>query len=244
MLRRALFTRSPRPDAEDAFRWRGEDVSRLENLSDIVFALAISLLMATAKVPATFAELIPTLQTFVPLAGCFAIILVVWQVHYTFFRRYGLSDGTTVALNAVLLFLVLLFVYPLRFMADFQTGILFGRYASGQELAAVVSLAELPYLQLVYSGGYAAVFGVFALLYRHAGREADRLELTPAERILTAERVTLATIHIGVGLAAIGLAFVLPSVWASLSWVVYVLLWPLLPLARRPYRRRLTALAD
>ena len=239
MLRRALFDRPRRPDAEDAFRWRGQDVSRLENLSDIVFALAISLLMATADVPASFAELAETLQTFVPLAGCFALLLAVWQVHYTYFRRYGLSDGRTVALNAVLLFLVLLFVYPLRFLADFQAGILFGRYASGRELAAVVSFEQIPFLQLVYSGGYAAVFGVFALLYRHAARQADALALTPAERTLTAERVALASTHVAVALLAIALAFVLPRVWTPMSWMAYMLLWPALPVVRRRYRLRL-----
>lgn len=242
MLRRTLFDRSRRPDAEDAFRWRGEDVSRLENLSDIVFALAISLLVATGDVPQTFAELLATLQNFVPLAGGFAIVLVVWQLHYTFFRRYDLSDGPTVWLNAVLLFLVLLFVYPLRFLADFQADLIFGRFASMREASEVVSLAEIPYLQLVYSGGYAAVFAVFGLLYWHAGRQADALDLTATKRVLTAERVALSGMHVGIGLAAIGLAFALPAVWSTLSWTAYVLIWPLVAGIRRRYRRRLVGL--
>ena len=242
MLRRALFDRGPAADAahavEDDFRWRGEGVSRLENLSDIVFAFALSFLVATTDAPEDFAQLQAALVGFVPLAFCFALLLLVWHSHYTFFRRYGLEDRRTVGLNAVLLFLILLFVYPLRFIARLQTEVLLGRFETARDLAAVLSLDQISSLQLVYSGGYAAVFAVFALLYRHAGQRHRQLDLSPVERVLTAERVAIASVHVGVGLAAIGLAFLLPVVWTPFSWCVYFLIWPLLVVVRRPYRRR------
>ena len=247
MLRRVLSDRLPTHDAEDDFRWRGEGVSRVENLSDIVFALAVSLLVASTGVPATFAELLEALTGFLAIAFCFAILLLVWRSHYTFFRRYGLEDNRTVWLNAVLLFLILLYVLPLRFVAGFQSDLLLGRFGSGREIASVLSFEQIPLLQLVYSGGYAAVFGVFALLYHHAGRQADRLDLTPVERVLTAERVALASVHVAAGMAAIALAFTLPVQWSFLSWMVYFAIGPSVYLVRRLYQGRyqdLTAAPD
>ena len=242
MLRRALFDRGPSADrpreVEDDFQWRGEGVSRLENLSDIVFAFALSFLVASSDVPENFAQLQESLVGFFALAFCFAILLLVWHSHYTFFRRYGLEDGRTVWLNAILLFLILLFVYPLRFVAHFQTNMLLGRFETPQDLAMVLSLDQMPALQLVYSGGYAAVFAIFALLYRHAGNLHRQLELTPVERVLTAERVVMSWVHVGVGLAAVGLAFALPTLWAPVSWFVYFLIWPLLYGVTRPYKRQ------
>ena len=242
MLRRALFTRGDSVetgrDVEDDFLWRGEGVSRLENLSDIVFAFALSFLVASTDVPENFAQLQESLIGFFALAFCFAILLLVWHSHYTFFRRYGLEDGRTVWLNAILLFLILLFVYPLRFVAHFQTDMLLGRFETGQDLAAVLALDQIPELQLVYSGGYAAVFAIFALLYRHAGKLHRQLELTPVERVLTAERVVMSWVHVGVGVSAVGLAFALPVRWAPFSWFVYFLIWPLLYTVTRPYKRR------
>ena len=45
-------------DHDPHFEWRGQSVTRLENLSDIVFALALGMLLLTGAPPATFDELI------------------------------------------------------------------------------------------------------------------------------------------------------------------------------------------
>ena len=242
MIRRALLDRADRGDAEDAFRWRGEGVSRLENLSDIVFAFAVSFLVASAEVPTTFDELVFSMLDFVGIAVCFAIILLVWYVHYLFFRRYGLSDGRTVALNALLLFLILFYVYPLRFLTDFQTDLLTGQLR-GAAVRDVLTFEQAPWLQAVYSCGYAAVFGVFALLYRHALAKADALGLSETERILTEQRVRGNLLHVSVAVVAVALAFVLPGPWSPVSGMVYFALWPLLMWDARRSRRQLAQVA-
>jgi hypothetical protein len=48
---------SERIGAEPDFRWRGYEVSRIEGLSDGVFAIAVTLLIVWLEVPKTFAEL-------------------------------------------------------------------------------------------------------------------------------------------------------------------------------------------
>ena len=76
--------------ADQAFRWRGGEISRLEGLSDAVFAFAVTLLVVSLEVPETFDELLRVLRGFFAFAVCFAILFWVWHDHYRFFRRYGL----------------------------------------------------------------------------------------------------------------------------------------------------------
>src|SRR6266513_2403400 len=101
------------------FRWRSHEVSRIEGLSDAVFAFAITLLVVSLEVPKTFAELMTAVRGFGSFAICFTLLFVVWFNQYKFFRRYGLQDHLTIVLNAVLLFVVLFYVYPLKFVFSF-----------------------------------------------------------------------------------------------------------------------------
>jgi hypothetical protein len=79
--------------ADRGFRWRGGELSRLEGLSDAVFAFAVTLLVVSLEVPATFDELLKVLRGFFAFAVCSSILFWVWYDHYRFFRRYGLADG-------------------------------------------------------------------------------------------------------------------------------------------------------
>ena len=45
-----------------------------------------------------------------------ALFWLIWKEHHRFFSRYGFADTKTSFLNAVLLFVVLLYVYPLKFL--------------------------------------------------------------------------------------------------------------------------------
>ena len=47
---------------------------------------------------------------------CFALLANVWYQHYRFFRRYALETPWAVVLNCALLFFVLFYVYPLKFV--------------------------------------------------------------------------------------------------------------------------------
>src|SRR3954451_8133937 len=107
---------------EPDFRWRATEISRLEGFSDAVFAFAVTLLVVSLEVPKSFTELIAVMKGFVAFGICFAMLVLVWKEHTIYFRRYGLQTPMIVFLNSALLFLVLLYVYPLKFLFGFLVG--------------------------------------------------------------------------------------------------------------------------
>ena len=101
---------------EKYFRWRSGEITRLEAFCDVVFGFALTLLVVSLEVPRNYAELMAAMRGFVPFAVCFAQLVMIWRAHYIFSRRYGLEDRYIVFLNVVLLFVVLFYVYPLKFV--------------------------------------------------------------------------------------------------------------------------------
>ena len=163
------------------FRMRGREVSRIEALSDAVFGFAITLLVVSLEVPQTFNALMEMMRGFAAFAVCFAMLVLVWYQQYKFFRRYGLNDALTFVLNAVLLFVVLFYVYPLKFVWTLLVNMMLGadnrvRLPSG-ELVAAVERNQMWKMMIVFSIGYVAVFTVFTLLYWRAYAKRAELEL-------------------------------------------------------------------
>src|SRR2546428_8812298 len=163
------------------FRWRSHEISRIEGLSDAVFAFAVTLLVVSLEVPKTFDELAITMRGFGAFAISFALLFIVWFNQYKFFRRYGLQDAVTVCLNGVLLFVVLFYVYPLKFLFSFLVNQLMGghgevRLANGNAVS-MVEPGQLSSLMVIFGVGYVAVFAVFVVLHLHALQKRSELEL-------------------------------------------------------------------
>ena len=197
MIRQALAERG---HADPHFRHRSHEVSRIEGLTDGVFAFAVTLLVASLEVPHTYAELMHAMRGFFAFAICFAILFNVWFMHYRFSRRYGLQDRTTHVLTAVLLFVVLFYVYPLKFLF----GTLFDR-VFGYPVASI-DLTQAIHLLVIYGVGYTAVFVVFLLLYLHVLRHREQLELDEVELLVTREALWANVLSVLVGLLSITIA--------------------------------------
>src|SRR5690242_845391 len=170
---------------ERDFHWRGGEISRLEGFSDAVFAFALTLLVVSLEVPRTFHELLHALYGFGGFALCFLAMSLLWFRHYLFFRRYGLEDGYTRVLNGILLFLVLFYVYPLKFLFTLLPGELSGhvpvaRLPDGR-MEPVIESRQVPELMIIYGLGFSAVFLIFGLLYWHAYRQRLAMDLNPLE---------------------------------------------------------------
>ena len=94
----------------------GREVTRLEGFSDAVFGFTLTLLVVSLEVPESFPALKQTLSGFLPFAATFAVVSWIWFEHYLFFLHFKLEDNLTVFFNLVLLFVVLFFAYPLKFV--------------------------------------------------------------------------------------------------------------------------------
>ncbi len=201
---------------QDGFALRGLAFSRLDAFSDVVFGFALTLLVVSLEVPHTFAELHATLRGFFPFAVSFTLLMVIWHGHYKFFRRFGLHDLPTIVINAVLLFVILFYVYPLKFLFTF---VLLG--SSQHSLEGPHQLAEL---MALYGTGFAAIYVLQAALYVNGYRQRATLSLTTLEQMLTRGYIVG-----NIGMAAVGLlsalfAVLVPGSLAGYAGFVYLLI--------------------
>jgi hypothetical protein len=200
--------------------------TRIEFFSDAVFAFSATLLVVALEVPHSYPELERTLWGFVGFALSFLALALIWSSHHAYFRRYQLADRATIALNAMLLFVVLFYVYPLKFMTTSLADVVIGLHPERRN-EMFRSIDDVGRMFLVYSLGFFAVFGVFSLLYRHAARCAAALQLTPWQvheaRMLQRHYLLMA----GVGLLSVVLAAARLGVEYGVPGYVYVLIGPI-----------------
>jgi hypothetical protein len=204
---------------------RHREVSRIEGFSDAVFGFALTLLVVSLEVPQSYAELRDTLSGFVSFAATFAVVMWIWVEHYLLFRKFGLEDGTTIFLNSTLLFLVLFFVYPLKFvfgnLVPQVTG--WGPAPIGFEGMA---LADARMLLAAYGAGFVAVFGVFVALYLHAYRQREQLSLDAIGIYDARAGMQRHTISAGIGVLSLLLVWALPQRSFWMAGTSYFLLGP------------------
>ena len=176
---------SPGPAKRLQFKLRGDEMNRIEAVSDVVFGFALTLLVVSLQVPRTYADLIGTMHGFPAFALAFAALMVVWARHYYFFRYYGLDDPATIVLNTLLLFVVLFYVYPLKFLCHVWLAPLTGmamRITDAQGVTRLVmAYGDTRGLMLIFGSGFTAVYLAFAALYRHAWRMREVLHLSAFE---------------------------------------------------------------
>lgn len=206
------------------FRWRSGEMTRIEAFSDAVFAFAVTLLVVALEVPHTFDELANAMKGFGAFAICFAMLAMVWHTHVKYFRRYGLQTLWSSALNCTLLFVVLFYVYPLKFLFTFLVGMFTGGalipHAPGNA-PMIGDLANVRSLMVIYGLGFAAVFFLFFLLYTHAWRLRRQLELNPIEEHLTRYEMMNQFAMMCFGLASAALATIVPPRMAGLAGYLY-----------------------
>ena len=197
--------------ASKGFRWRGGEIARIEGLSDAVFAFAVTLLVVSLEVPKTFNELAGSLRGFFPFAVCFTLLMQVWYEQYTFFRRYNLQDTGTIVLNAILLFVVLFYVYPLKFLFSYLINVWTHAgttvHLPGGAVENVIEAEQLPHLMAIFSGGYLAVACVFILLFYRALRRREELQLNELEVFETRASIGGAMMNGAVAAVSLGIAF-------------------------------------
>jgi hypothetical protein len=240
MVRSALMHRMD--ESKTGFRWRGEEVFRIEGFSDAVFAFAVTLLVVSLEVPLTFHELLLSMRGFVGFGFGFALLVLIWHNQFKFFRRYGLQDAYVIVLNAVLLFVVLFFVYPLKFLFSFLVRLVVEGSTNvtlpDGTIASAVGEGQMSTLMIIYSTGYVVIFLVFVLLHLHALRNRESLALTPLELFDTRSTLYENLINVVIGLSSVLLVAMGGDQMAGWSGLVYFTLGPAMTLNAAVRRKK------
>lgn len=211
---------------DDGFRHRGTEVSRIEALSDAVFGFGVTLLVMSVEAPTSYAELIDSFRGLPAFAACFALLAWLWHTHFVFCRRFGLTDSRFYMLNTAFLFVVVFYMYPLKFVfvgfVAWGTGLAQQRYAS-----TGLNAGQMSSLFVIYGLGFTLVGGVLAAMYAHALSLRRSLALSDHEATITRHEIIQNLLRALVGVLCAGIAAAVPARFTGLSGFAFMLLGPI-----------------
>lgn len=170
------------------FRFRGKEPGRLENFSDAVFALAVTLLLISTTPPTNFDQIKIFIFDLIPFTLCITLIILIWHEHFVFFYRYGLRNRTVVALNTLFLIIVLFYVYPLKFLTRLiliPIAYILDHEGLKNIFTKSIRYQDMADLMIIYGLGAASVFLVLVGMYRYALKQSEELGLNEIEKFDT-----------------------------------------------------------
>lgn len=213
--------------------------ARVDAFVDAAFAFAVTLLLIAGQPPASLDGLLTALGRLPAFLGSFALIAMFWLAHRDYSRFVRVRGSWSTALSLALVFVVLIYVFPLRLLVESAMYFLSGGRLPGAGL--LDSFDDLRTLYTVYGAGFAVLAGILALLFagvRGARAVGPSAEQSSREWTWTYVLVT-----------ACGLLSVAAAQWGPLEsapWlpgVLYMLIPAGLPLLFR-FTRRPRAAAD
>lgn len=217
--------------------YRGETASRLDNLTDAVFGIAITLLIFNLTNPNSFQDLLTFTKTLPAFLISIAFILLIWNEHLGFSEIYTLNDTRLTILNTIFIALVIFYVYPLRFLTLFLTNFFFNT-----EIAVSIQGDQVPYLMIYYGFVAFALYFVLYLFYNRAFRLKKELNLNDFEEFYTKSQKNRLLIMFVVPLFSILLTIVVNEfsfIWASVAGgVIYFLYTPLIILWHNKFKNK------
>lgn len=222
---------------DSRINYRGAIASRLENLTDAVFGIAITLLIFNLSNPNSFRDLLTFTKTLPAFLLSISFIIMVWYEHLRFSEVYSLNDLQLTVLNTVFITLVIFYVYPLRFMTLFLTNFFFRT-----DISVSIQGQQVPYLMIYYGFVAFALYFVLYLFYRRAYKLKEDLELNEFENFFTQSQKKRLIIMFIVPVISIALTLIINQfsfIWASIiGGISYCLYTPLIILWQRNYEKR------
>ncbi len=225
------------PQKKD-FTLRGLEMTRLETFVDAAFAFAITMLViSVGSIPTNFKDLITALKSVPSFIVSFSFLMLFWIGHRKWSRRYGLEDSISTVISLGLVFVMLVYVYPLRLMAS----ALFAWISKGLLPSEFIinDWTELAGLFIVYGLGFTALTMMLALLYLRAHSAGASLQLTTLERIRTNEEIAFWITMSITGAISTLFAWIMPARIGIWSGFIYSSLCLTMPFITFHYAKKI-----
>jgi len=195
--------------------------NRLDNFTDAAFAFAVTLLViGGSDPPSDYAMLSAAVAEVPAFAIGFAIITMFWFGHVRWRGYRGQGDALSVFLTVLLVFLVLIYVQPLRAMARS-----FSSFLGGSGTPFVGDTGDLFF---IYGLGFVAMAATMTALFREALRNP---ELSRLDRYALHGEIVIWLILVTTGVISLVLASFdatgdfAPLIYATLGFSIPLFTW-------------------
>lgn len=205
--------------------YRGSSPSRLDNLTDAVFGIAITLLIFNLTDPNSFTDLLAFTKTLPAFLLSIFFLMIIWKEHLRFSEIYTLNSAGLIFLNTLFIALVIFYVYPLRFLSLFLTSIFFQ-----VDIGLIIEKSQVPYLMIYYGFVLFALNFVLFLFYYKAYRIREKFNLSEFEIFYTKQQMIKLVILFAIPLISIITSLILMNrslaIATSVGGFVYFLYGP------------------
>ncbi len=209
---------------ENGFYLRGLEVTRLDTFVDATFAFVLTLLVISFDaLPTNYQEMLDAIKRIPAFFASFSALMAIWFSHRRWSRRYALENRMSIVISLSIVFVILVYVYPLRMIFESMFYSLSNGYLPSS--FAIQTHSELRGMFLFYSIGYATLTALFALLYYEAVKREKQLALTQNELKRTRHEMFNWLFGLGFAIASCVIAITIDNALVVLAGYIYFLMF-------------------
>ena len=203
-------------------RGRRDAAFGLDAFVDASFAFAVTLLIIAGAEPLhDFGDLMRALGRIPAFAAGFGLVVMFWLGHRNYGRLAPIRDSWSATLSLAIVFMILIYVFPLRLLTEAGMAYFSGGRLPGREL--IGSIAQLRDVYTIYGVGFAFLSWLYFLLYGHALKRGAVAGLAEDDRDEAEESRAVWGVITVTGLLSAGLAWVIPL--GELPWIPGFTYW-------------------
>ncbi len=224
---------------------RGDKVTRLEAFVDAAFAFSVTLLVISGDhIPTSVALLKEAIKQIPTYAASFIIIMQFWMNHADWSRRFGLEDAISERLSLLLVFVLLIFVYPLKMVFGSFFAMISGGFLPAQ--FSISAWPEVPILFQTFAVGFGAMALITCLLFWSAVQLAPMFSFSRAEIDYAKHKRMMWGTVVLCSIASFLLAAFIPAkpetgLWIGMPGFIFFGLNIFQIVLRRRYHKKITA---
>lgn len=215
------------PDGQAPIVMRGEYMNRIETFVAAAFAFAVTMLVISLDaIPQTFEELVMACKQIPAFAASFALVTWIWHSHANWSRWFGLQDTPAILLSSMLVFIVLVYVYPLRIMMSGLFASLSGGFFPNT--MQFTAYWEVRFMFAFYAFGLFTLCMNFVGLYGYALKKQHALNLSALEIYDARTHIYNWLATSSVCVVSFVMAVTLPTNMLGLAGFINFILFPIL----------------